>query len=100
MPEFWMENLRVTKAADFLLVQFGQRRLSIQKTPYCFNAGRKMKNKNKLLAVFIALNLFRAEFAHATASTLIWAPSTDTQDYGTGHITADVYVPVEKNRDG
>ena len=37
---------------------------------------------------------------HATASTHIWAPSTDTQAFGTGHITADVYIPVERNQDG
>lgn len=40
------------------------------------------------------------EIAYATASTHVWAPSTDTQDYGTGHVTADVYVPVTKNADG
>jgi len=38
--------------------------------------------------------------AFATASTHIWAPSTDIQDYGTGHVTADVYMPVGKNADG
>jgi len=38
--------------------------------------------------------------AYPTASTHIWAPSTDTQDFKTGHVTADVYVPVETNRDG
>lgn len=37
--------------------------------------------------------------AHSTASTDIWAPNTDTQPWGTGHITADTYIPVEKNRD-
>jgi hypothetical protein len=38
--------------------------------------------------------------AYATATTHIWAPSTDTQDYGTGHVTADVYIPVGNNADG
>lgn len=38
--------------------------------------------------------------AHGTASTHIWAPSTDTQDYGTGHVTADVYIPTGTNSDG
>ena len=40
------------------------------------------------------------EGAYATASTHIWAPSTDTQVWGTGHITSDVYVPVGDNSDG
>lgn len=40
------------------------------------------------------------ECAYPTASTHVWAPSTDIQDYGTGHVTADVYVPVSKNADG
>ena len=38
--------------------------------------------------------------AYPTASTDIWAPNTDTQPWGTGHITADTYIPVSKNRDG
>ncbi len=38
--------------------------------------------------------------AYPTASTHIWAPSTDVQEFKTGHATADVYVPVETNRDG
>ena len=53
-----------------------------------------------MLGSVVALNFCGLEYAHATASTHIWAPSTDTQDYGTGHVTADVYVPVEINRDG
>ncbi|MCX5679676.1 MAG: hypothetical protein NTZ95_03340, partial [Candidatus Omnitrophica bacterium] len=63
-----------------------------------------MKNKMKKLALTaltaaIFLVVFE-ERAYPTASTHIWAPSTDTQDYGTGHITADVYIPVNKNADG
>jgi hypothetical protein len=38
--------------------------------------------------------------AYPTASTDIWAPNTDTQPWGTGHITADTYIPVRKNSDG
>ena len=38
--------------------------------------------------------------AYATASTHIWAPSTDVQSYDTGHITADVYIPTQRNGDG
>ncbi len=44
--------------------------------------------------------LWMAAPAYPTASTHIWAPSTDIQGYGTGHITADVYIPVERNADG
>lgn len=38
--------------------------------------------------------------AYPTASTDIWAPNTDTQPWGTGHITADTYIPIQKNGDG
>ena len=37
---------------------------------------------------------------YPTASTDIWAPNTDTQAWGTGHITADTYIPVGMNNDG
>jgi len=61
---------------------------------------RKFKKLLVACVVFSFCMLSSLHFAHATASTHIWAPSTDTQDYGTGHITADMYVPVERNRDG
>lgn len=61
---------------------------------------RKFKKLLMACIVFSFGMLNSIHFAHATASTHIWAPSTDTQDYGTGHITADMYVPVERNRDG
>ncbi|MDP2912802.1 MAG: hypothetical protein Q8N91_02210 [Candidatus Omnitrophota bacterium] len=51
------------------------------------------------LAVFSSIFYFY-DLAYATATTHIWAPSTDTQGYGTGHITADVYIPVERSSDG
>ncbi|MEK7849945.1 MAG: hypothetical protein AAB213_03950 [Candidatus Omnitrophota bacterium] len=38
--------------------------------------------------------------AFATASTHIWAPSTDVQAYKKWHLTADFYVPTESNSDG
>ncbi|MBI5137874.1 MAG: hypothetical protein HZA24_11155 [Nitrospirae bacterium] len=38
--------------------------------------------------------------AHATPSTHIWAPSTDTQAFGTVHLTHDVYAPVDKDSAG
>jgi hypothetical protein len=61
-----------------------------------------MRNFERLpvLGTVLILILCNLEFAHATASTHIWAPSTDTQAWGTGHITADVYIPVELNPDG
>jgi hypothetical protein len=55
-----------------------------------------------LFAATVAIFLLFAmtDQAHSTASTDIWAPNTDAQSWGTGHITADTYIPVEKNRDG
>jgi len=63
---------------------------------------REMQKMKQLLVVSMALVFFfwNSKLAYATASTHIWAPSTDTQDWGTGHVTADIYVPAEKNRDG
>lgn len=60
-----------------------------------------VKFKILAAAVLIMISIFYSlEFAYATASTHIWAPSTDTQPYGTGHVTADVYVPTGDNSDG
>lgn len=63
-----------------------------------------MKNTMKKLALIAlttaVLSVTFEESAYPTASTHVWAPSTDTQDYGTGHVTADVYIPVTKNADG
>jgi len=62
-----------------------------------------MQNTKKTLySLGITLGLFfcATESAYPTASTHIWAPSTDVQSYGTGHVTADVYIPTEKNADG
>ncbi|MFA5165210.1 MAG: hypothetical protein WC481_06575 [Candidatus Omnitrophota bacterium] len=36
----------------------------------------------------------------ATASTHIWAPSTDIQAYGVMHITGDMYLPTERDSAG
>jgi len=38
--------------------------------------------------------------AGATATTHIWAPSTDVQPYKKWHITADYYVPTENDSTG
>jgi len=51
--------------------------------------------------IFVTLlSVFLIAPAYPTASTHIWAPSTDVQEFKTGHVTADIYVPVETNRDG
>ena len=61
-----------------------------------------MRTKRYYRSIVAALIscFFGADLAFATASTHIWAPSTDTQAYGTGHVTADVYIPVRRNSDG
>lgn len=56
--------------------------------------------KTLVLEIITIFCLWDAELAHATASTHIWAPSTDTQAWKTGHITADVYIPAQRNQDG
>ncbi len=38
--------------------------------------------------------------AGATASTHIWAPSTDVQRFNSLHVTSDLYVPVERGASG
>ncbi len=38
--------------------------------------------------------------ARATATTHIWAPSTDVQAFKLWHVTSDMYVPVEKDNFG
>ena len=38
--------------------------------------------------------------AGATASTHIWAPSTDVQRFNSLHVTSDLYVPVERSASG
>lgn len=41
-----------------------------------------------------------ASLAHGTASTHIWAPSTDVQPFKLVHVTADMYLPVEYDAAG
>ena len=48
----------------------------------------------------LGLCVSMVSLAHATASTLIWAPSTDVQAYKKVHLTSDFYVPTENNSDG
>jgi hypothetical protein len=37
--------------------------------------------------------------AFATPSTHVWSPSTDTQAFGVFHLTADAYVPVQRDEE-
>jgi hypothetical protein len=41
-----------------------------------------------------------ASNAGATASTHIWAPSTDVQRFKSVHVTSDLYVPMEQGASG
>jgi len=43
---------------------------------------------------------FPVSLCYATATTHIWAPSTDVQPYRKWHLTSDFYVPTENNSDG
>ena len=49
--------------------------------------------------ILIFLLYAMPNLAYPTASTDIWAPNTDTQPWGTGHIGEDIYIPVERNGD-
>lgn len=60
----------------------------------------KIKRVFCVVAIPAILFLIVPDLAYPTASTDIWAPNTDTQAWGTGHITADTYIPVRKNGDG
>lgn len=60
------------------------------------NPKRTMQNMLTLIT-FIALYTLHITQAFATPTTHIWSPSTDVQPYGVGHVTADAYVPTEKD---
>ncbi len=63
-----------------------------------------MKRINRKLAGFtVGLCLVAgmvSKDAWATPSTHVWTPSTDIQANGTGHLTADMYVPSETDSSG
>lgn len=48
-------------------------------------------------AFSIILSNSRQDLAYATATTHIWAPSTDVQAYNKWHLTSDFYVPTEND---
>jgi hypothetical protein len=57
----------------------------------------------KVLKVFLSLSAGYALLitsCFATATTHIWAPSTDVQPYKKWHLTSDYYVPTESNSTG
>ena len=54
----------------------------------------------KVIFFFVSCLSYFVTNSFATASTHIWAPSTDVQQYKLWHITSDFYVPTENNSDG
>jgi hypothetical protein len=61
-----------------------------------------MSLKSRFLMV-VGIGIFLLSFvkeSYCTASTHIWAPSTDIQAYKKWHITSDYYVPTQNNADG
>ena len=54
----------------------------------------------KILGLILVLGFGIVDFAYATPSTHIWAPSTDIQPYKKWHITSDFYVPTENDASG
>jgi hypothetical protein len=48
----------------------------------------------------LAVTMLAAPDAGATASTHVWAPSTDVQRFKCLHVTSDVYVPVARSETG
>ena len=61
---------------------------------------RNRKVVRDFLFLLFSGQLLVAADAFATASTHIWAPSTDVQPFKVWHVTADFYVPTESNADG
>ncbi|HEY3296622.1 MAG TPA: hypothetical protein VGL38_14420 [bacterium] len=60
-----------------------------------------MSKHSSLLLVIIGVALLALpHLAGATATTHIWAPSTDVQSFNLWHITSDMYLPVETDPSG
>lgn len=55
--------------------------------------------KKALALTVLVVCVFYGAEAFGTPSTHIWAPSTDVQAYGVGHVTSDIYIPVDKPAD-
>ncbi len=58
-----------------------------------------VRNGGIVLLGFVCV-AFGAPDSGATASTHIWAPSTDVQRYRSLHVTSDLYIPVEASASG
>ncbi len=56
-----------------------------------------MFRRAKVLGISLVLTGLTWGPAWATATTHIWAPSTDVQPYKKWHVTADYYVPTEND---
>ena len=54
----------------------------------------------KIIFFLVPCLLSLVPYAFCTASTHIWAPSTDVQGYKKWHLTSDFYVPTESNSSG
>lgn len=59
-----------------------------------------LKRRLGLLAFFVFGQMMAVRSVFATATTHIWAPSTDVQAFKKWHLTADFYAPTESNSDG
>lgn len=59
----------------------------------------RARHPRVLAACATTLALY-ASVAHGTASTHIWAPSTDVQPFKLVHVTSDMYLPVEYDAAG
>jgi len=59
-----------------------------------------MKFKYFSIILLLLPLVLSVQEAQATASTHIWAPSTDVQAFKLWHITGDMYLPVEKDDSG
>jgi hypothetical protein len=59
-----------------------------------------MSRAQRIAVLSLIGTLAFSAVSFATASTHIWAPSTDIQSYRVVHLTYDAYVPVERDRSG
>ncbi len=61
---------------------------------------KKIRVLLRNVAVLCLFLMVSPSLCFATASTHIWAPSTDVQTFGVMHITADMYLPTERDSAG
>jgi hypothetical protein len=53
-----------------------------------------------LVLIVVVASCMPLSRALATASTHIWAPSTDVQPFNVWHVTSDLYLPIERDAAG